>query len=365
MEAGRRDMRAALTRAMTAVALASALIALASSSAQEPAKSPLGLPPVPAAIAESAAMQRLGERLFFDRSLSANNTLSCAMCHIPAQGFTSNQSALAIGLEGRSLRRNAPTLYNVVFKKFLFHDGRETDLVAQVWGPLLAADEMGNPAIGPLLDRLRADAAYGPAFAEAFPGEGVSMTTLGRAVAAYEATLLKGDSRFDRAIFGGEKSALTPLEWRGYEIFVSKGGCVSCHAIGDHEALFTDQSWHNTGVGFAIRASATTRVELAPGVFQTVRLTDLGLSAATQKSDLGRFEITGKPQDRWAFTTPTLRGVRETWPYMHDGSLKSLEQVVDFYDRGGGPNPALDSRIQPLGLSDDEKKALIAFLSSL
>ena len=123
------------------------------------------------------------------------------MCHIPAQGFTSNQSALSIGMEGRSLRRNAPSLYNVVFKKFLFHDGRETDLAAQVWGPLLAADEMGNPAIGPLLDRLRADAAYGPAFAEAFPGEGVSMTTLGRAIAAYEATLLKGDSRFDRAIY--------------------------------------------------------------------------------------------------------------------------------------------------------------------
>ena len=333
--------------------------------AQAPAKPPLGLPPVPPAIAGSAAMRSLGERLFFDRSLSANNTLSCAMCHIPTQGFTSNQSALSIGIEGRSLRRNAPTLYNVVFKKFLFHDGRETDLAAQVWGPLLAADEMGNPAIGPLLDRLRADAVYGPAFAAAFPGEGVSMTTLGRAIAAYEATLLKGDSRFDRAIFAGDKNALTPLEWRGYEIFISKGGCVSCHTIGDAAALFTDQSWHNTGVGFAARISATTRVELAPRVFQNVRLSDLGLSTATAKSDLGRFEITGKPEDRWVYTTPTLRGLKETWPYMHDGSLKSLEEVVDFYDRGGGPNPALDSKIKPLGLSDDEKRALVAFLSTL
>ena len=199
-------------------------------------------------------MQRLGERLFFDRGLSANNTLSCAMCHIPAQGYASNQSALSIGLEGRSLRRNAPTLYNVVFKKFLFHDGRETDLAAQVWGPLLSPDEMGNPAIGPLLDRLRADAVYGPAFSAAFPGEGVSMTTLGRAIAAFEATLLKGDSRFDRALFAGEKSALTPLEWRGYDVFVHKGGCVSCHAIGEDAALFTDQAWHNTGVAFAARA---------------------------------------------------------------------------------------------------------------
>ena len=117
-------------------------------------------------------MRRLGEKLFFDRSLSANGTLSCAMCHIPAQGFASNQSALSIGMEGRSLRRNAPSLYNVVFKKFLFHDGRETDLAAQVWGPLLAADEMGNSGIGPLIARLRADAEYGPLFEAAFPGRG-------------------------------------------------------------------------------------------------------------------------------------------------------------------------------------------------
>jgi len=358
-------MRAATTRAVTALALASALCAFGETMAQEQVKPPLGLPPVPPAIAGSAPMRSLGERLFFDRGLSANNTLSCAMCHIPAQGFTSNQSALSIGMEGRSLRRNAPTLYNVVFKKFLFHDGRETDLPAQVWGPLLAADEMGNPAIGPLLHRLRADAAYGPAFTAAFPGEGVSMTTLGRAIAAYEATLLRGDSRFDRAIFGGDKTALTPLEWRGYKIFVSKGGCISCHTIGENVALFTDQSWHNTGVAFAARRSATTRVELAPGVFQNVRLSDLGLSAATVKNDLGRFEITGKPEDRWAYTTPTLRGLKETWPYMHDGSFKSLEEVVDFYDRGGGPNPALDPKIKPLGLSSDEKKALVAFLAAL
>ena len=352
-------------RAMTIYAFASASLVCAGSAAQERAMPLLGLPAVPPGVAGTAAMRRLGERLFFDRGLSADNTLSCAMCHIPTQGFTSNQSAVSIGMEGRSLRRNAPSLYNVVFKKFLFHDGRETDLAAQVWGPLLAADEMGNPAIGPLLDRLRADAVYGPAFSVAFPSEGVSMTTLGRAVAAYEATLLKGDGRFDRAIFAGEKDALTPLEWRGYEIFVSKGGCVSCHAIGDDVALFTDQSWHNTGVAFAARTSTTTRVELAPGVFQDVRLSDLGLSAAKVKNDVGRFEITGKLEDRWAYTTPTLRGLRETWPYMHDGSLSSLEEVVDFYDRGGGPNPALDPKIRPLGLNSEEKEALVAFLAAL
>ena len=131
-------MRAATMRAVTALALAAALCAFGATLAREQGKAPLGLPPVPPAIAGSTAMQRLGERLFFDRGLSANNTLSCAMCHIPTQGYASNQSALSIGMEGHSLRRNAPTLYNVVFKKFLFHDGRETDLAAQVWGRCLA-----------------------------------------------------------------------------------------------------------------------------------------------------------------------------------------------------------------------------------
>ncbi len=326
---------------------------------------PLGLPPTPRDIAGAPAMQKLGERLFFDRSLSANNTLSCAMCHIPTQAFASNQSALSIGMEGRRLRRNAPSLYNVVFKKYLFHDGRENDLAAQVWGPLLAPDEMGNPGIGPLLSRLRDDPSYGPAFEAAFPGEGVTMTTLGRAIAAYEATLLKGDSRFDRAIFGGDKNALSAQEWRGYDIFISKGGCVSCHSIGKDAALFTDQSWHNTGVAFRRAAApATAQVQLAPGVVKDVDLSRLGLDAAPPR-DVGRFEITNDPADRWAYVTPTLRGVAQSWPYMHDGSLKTLEDVIEFYTTGGRPNPALDPRIKPLDLTQEEKADLLAFLEAL
>lgn len=326
----------------------------------------LGLPPVPAKMAGAPAMQKLGESLFFDRSLSANGTLSCAMCHIPAQGFASNQSALSIGMEGRSLRRNAPSLYNVVFKRFLFHDGRETDLAAQVWGPLLAPDEMANTGIGPLLDRLRNDPTYGPAFREVFPGEGVSMITLGRAIAAYEATLLRGDSRFDKALFAGQRSALTAQEWRGYEIFLTKGGCVSCHVVDRDSALFTDQSFHNTGVAFRPRdASPTVPVELARGIVTQVTLSATGLSDPPTRNDVGRFEITRDPADRWAYATPGLRGVQESWPYMHDGSLNTLEQVVEFYDRGGGPNPNLDPRIKPLGLTAEEKSALIAFLKAL
>jgi cytochrome c peroxidase len=327
--------------------------------------SPLGLPPVPPEIAGVPAMKKLGEKLFFDRGLSANGTLSCAMCHIPAQAFTSNQSALSIGMEGRTLRRNAPSLYNVVFKKYFFHDGRETDLAAQVWGPLLAPDEMGNAGIGPLLSRLRRDPDYGPAFDAAFPAEGVSMATVGRAIAAYEATLLRGDSRFDKAMFGGDKNALSAQEWRGYDIFVSKGGCVACHRIGNDSALFTDQTWHNTGVAFR-RAAAPARaqVRLAPGVVKDVDLSSLGLAAAPPR-DLGRFEITNDPADRWAYVTPMLRGVAQSWPYMHDGSLRTLEEVIDFYNSGGGPNPSLDPKIKPLDLTPEEKAALLAFLEAL
>jgi cytochrome c peroxidase len=351
-------------RRLGAIALSFLIFAAHAAPRQEPTTL-LGLPPVPAQIAGTEAMRRLGERLFFDRGLSVNHTLSCAMCHIPEQAFASNQSALAIGMQGRSLRRNAPSLYNVVFRKYLFHDGRENDLAAQAWGPLLASDEMANSAIGPLLDRLRGDAIYGRAFGEAFPGEGVTMTTLGRAIAAFEATLLIGGARFDRAVFAEGKEALTPQEWRGYELFTTKAGCVACHAIGAKEALFTDQSWHNTGVAFAKRPSPTVRVELAPNVFRDVSLSALGLDQRATKTDVGRFEITGDPRDRWAYTTPMLRGVKDSWPYMHDGSLKSLEEVVEFYDQGGGANPALDEKIKRLGLTAEEKAALVAFLKAL
>lgn len=328
--------------------------------------SPLGLPPVPAKIAGTPAMQKLGEKLFFDRSLSVNGTLSCAMCHIPAQAFASNQSALSIGMEGRSLRRNAPSLYNVVFKQYLFHDGREIDLAAQVWGPLLTPDEMGNTGIGPLLARLEKDPDYGPAFDASFPAEGVSMNALGRAIAAYEATLLRGDSRFDRAYFGSEKGALSAQEWRGYEIFVSKGGCAACHVIGRDSALFTDQSFHDTGVAFRGReGSGKISVQLAPGIVKEVTLAATGLGEPPAPNDVGRFEITRDPADRWAYATPMLRGVKDSWPYMHDGGLKTLEEVIEFYDRGGGQNPNLDAKIKPLGLTDEEKKALAAFLRAL
>ena len=193
----------------------------------------LGLPPVPAVTAGTPQMRRLGEKLFFDRSLSTNGTLSCAMCHIPAQAYASNQSALSIGMEGRTLRRNAPSLYNVVFKKYLFHDGRETDLGAQVWGPLLAPDEMGNSGHRPAADADRAGQGLrAKPSSAAFPGEGVTMVTLG----APSPPTKRPCSRLTAASTARSMGAIAPrLPQRNGEATRSsarKGGCVACHEIG-------------------------------------------------------------------------------------------------------------------------------------
>jgi cytochrome c peroxidase len=177
--------------------------------------------------------------------------------------------------------------------------------------------------------------------------------------------LLRGDSRFDKAVFGGQRDALSEQEWRGYQIFSSKGGCSACHSIGEEIANFSDQAWHNTGVAFRSRnESQNVTVEIARGVVKSVDVTALGLAPLPLR-DVGRFEITNNPVDRWAYTTPFLRGVKETAPYMHDGSLSTLEEVIDFYDHGGGPNPALDKKIRPLGLTHEEKAELVAFLKVL
>ena len=331
---------------------------------------PLGLPPVP--VPDDAplgpAQVELGRRLFFDRRLSHNDTVSCALCHIPEQGFTNNELATAVGIEGRTVRRNSPTLYNTAYVQHLFHDGRETTLEHQVWGPLLARNEMGNPSIGAVVEKVRGLPGYAPAFEAAYPLRGLTMETLGLALAAYERTLVSGDSAFDRWRYGGEEGALGAEARRGFELFVGRAGCASCHTVGADHALFSDDAFHNTGVGYArsMGIGTTSReVQLAPGVFLAVDPDVIASVAEPRPNDLGRYEITRDPADRWAYRTPGLRNVALTAPYMHDGSLATLEDVVRFYDRGGIPNDGLDPRVRPLGLSDSEVADLVAFLESL
>ena len=331
------------------------------------ASSAFGLPPLPlpADVVLAPGRIELGRKLFFDRRLSFNGTMSCAMCHVPEEGFASNASQRALGIEGKSLRRNSPSLLNVAWQTSLFHDGRETSLSTQAWMPLLHPDEMANPSIGHVLQRIRGLADYNGQFERVFRGAGASMDTLGAAIAAFEATLVSADSRFDRWRFGSQGSALSDVEKLGFGIFSGKGRCTVCHLVGEKDALLADGKFHITGAGLAAPAGRAFIVPLAPGV-QTV-LTDADLADYSPRvpPDLGRFEITLDPADRYAFKTPSLRNVAHSAPYMHDGSLATLEEVVDFYDRGGGDVPGKSEAMSPLGLGAEEKRALVAFLRSL
>jgi cytochrome c peroxidase len=331
---------------------------------------PLGLPPVPVPADNPLTVEKvsLGRKLFYDRRLSLNDTFSCAMCHIPEQGFTSNELATAVGIEGRTVRRNTPTIYNVAYARQLFHDARENRLAQQVWAPLLARNEMGNPAVGWLLDKIRALSDYDGLFEAAFAGRGPSMETLGMALASYERTLVSGNSPFDRWRYGGDQDALSEGARRGFALFTGKAGCSACHLVGPDSALLTDHRLHNTGIGYRASMGAepkTRRVLVAPGVYLDVDTSAIASVSERPPSDLGRYEITQDPADRWGYKTPGLRNVALTAPYMHDGSLATLDDVVAFYDGGGVPNEVLDPLIRPLGLSGQERADLVAFLESL
>jgi cytochrome c peroxidase len=332
-------------------------------------KPKLGLPPVPVPKDNplTAAKISLGRKLFYDRRLSLNKTFSCAMCHIPEQGFTSNEMATAVGVEGRTVRRNSPTLYNVAYLERLFHDGRESTLEQQAWGPLLAHDEMANPSIGYVLDTVAKSEDYRGLFQKAF-GRGPSMETLGMAIASYERTLNSADSPFDRWYYGKDKKALSEQAREGFKLFTGKAQCSGCHRIEAKFALFTDNGFHNTGIGFAAAmngSGAKRRVQIAPGTFVEVDREVIASVSAEKGNDLGRYEVTQNPEDRWKYRTPSLRNIGLTAPYMHDGSLGTLEAVVRFYRQGGHPNENLDPLIRPLPMSDQEAAALVAFLKSL
>ena len=333
-------------------------------------KSQLGLPelPIPSDNPLTREKVALGRKLFYDRRLSLNGTLSCAMCHVPEQGFANNELATAVGIEGRTVRRNSPTILNVGFADRLFHDGRENRLENQVWGPLLARNEMGNPSIGAVIERIRGIEQYPLLFEGAFPDRGLAIETIGMALASYERMLVSGDSAFDRWHYEKDETALRDEAVLGFRLFSGKGGCVACHLVGSKTALFTDGQLHNTGVGYKasmIDKDGHRPVQLAPGEYVLVDSDVIAQVSEPIPDDLGLYEITQDPDDRWKYKTPTLRNVALTAPYMHDGSLTSLREVVEFYDRGGVPNEVLDPRIRPLDLSDAEIGQLVAYLESL
>ncbi|HUL65420.1 MAG TPA: cytochrome c peroxidase [Burkholderiaceae bacterium] len=328
----------------------------------------LGLPPIPypADNPPTGAKKALGEKLFFDRRLSFNGTMSCAMCHVPEQGFTVNELATPVGMEGASVRRNAPTILNVAYHPRLFHDGRDGALETQIWGPLLAVNEMGNPSVGHVIDTLRNLADYKELFEGAFDGQGATADTIGRALATYERSLIAGGSRFDCFRYAGRNNALHEVERAGYALFTGKAHCAGCHLIGEKTALFSDFRYHNTGIGWRhAQQQESYRVDLGGGASADVSGELVRRLGDPDVNDLGRFEITQDPADRWAYKTPMLREVARTAPYMHDGSLRTLEAVVAYYNAGGAGAPDQATEIVPLGLSADEEHALVAFLRSL
>lgn len=330
----------------------------------------VGLPALPEAVIKGLSKEKiaLGRKLFFDRRLSLNNTVSCAMCHVPEQGFTSNELSMAVGIEGRSVRRNSPTIYNVAYATRLFHDGRETSLEQQVWGPLLAKNEMGNPSVGYVLDKISGIDNYQQSFRHIFRDQGINMLTLGEALASYERTLISADSAFDRWYFDKQDDALSKTAQRGFRLFTGKAGCSSCHLITRQYALFTDNRMHNTGIGYQNSMGTKTqkeRIILAPGVFIDVDRDSIDKVGESPIADLGLYEITQNPADRWKYKTPTLRNIGLTAPYMHNGSLGTLREVVEFYNLGGVSNELLDPLIHPLNLKPSEINDLVAFLQSL
>jgi cytochrome c peroxidase len=293
---------------------------------------PIGLDryvPVPPDNPITAQKAALGRRLFFDTRLSGDGRTSCATCHQPERRFTDGRS-VARGVFDREGRRNTPSILNRVYGRSAFWDGRASTLEDQVRVALTGDRDLGL-SMEEAVARVSRDPGYARAFRTAF-GEPVNASRIAQAVATFVRTRLSGSSAFDRFLTG-ETRALGTRERRGLELFTGRARCARCHA----GPLLSDEDFHNTGVAWR------------DGGFQ----------------DAGRAAVTGSDRDRGAFKTPSLREVARTAPYMHDGSVASLADVIEFYDRGGTPNPSLDPDIRPLHLSAAEKAAIIAFLRSL
>lgn len=300
----------------------------------------LGLPPVPVPKDNppTADTIALGRKLFYDTRVSVDNTLSCASCHDPRSYFTDGKN-VSTGVRGALGTRNAPTILNAAYLPFQFWDGRAITLEEQAAFPIANPVEMSRPHAADV-SKLGNDPAYREMFKKSFGTDDVTIKRVEAALASFERTALTGNSPFDRYQFGGDKNALTPAQLRGYAVYMNPNGgnCNACHTISPQGALFTDGKFHNTGEG----------------------VNDDG-----DFSDTGRFHETKIATDKGAFKTPTLRNVAGTAPYMHDGALKTLQAVVDFYAGQGNSNPNLDPEMKKIHLSGQDRADLVEFMKAL
>lgn len=301
----------------------------------------------------------LGRALFFDKRLSRDGTVSCAVCHDPARAFT-DSNVIAEGVGATRGTRNSPTILNSMFSELLFWDGRALSLEDQVNHPLVSSFEMGMDTEQDLVSRVSSISEYRRQFRQVFNAEGIRMSTIAKAIAAYERTLLSGNSPFDRFITGNS-GAIKATQLRGWELFKGKAKCIECHTYSLNSPFFTDFKFHNTGVAAADSLFETFINNLTA----SSRPTLMALAHSDGFSELGRYTVTKQQTDIGAFKTPTLRDVELTSPYMHNGSLKTLIDVVRFYNRGGNPNSHLDTSMQPLQLTNAEINDLVEFMRAL
>lgn len=298
----------------------------------QPLRVPLGLDtylPAPDRNPLTRDKVELGRALFFYRGLSRDRTLSCGGCHQPERAFTDGKPG-AVGVRGQVSSRRTPSIFNRAWGKSFFWDGRASSLEDQVLQPILNPKEM-DLLPDEIAPRAREDVRLRARMRSVF-GRDVETEDIALALASYVRSILSGDSPYDRFV-AGDRSALGEQEQLGLKLFRGKANCVTCH-VGTN---FSDERFHNTGTGWE----------------------------NGKWKDEGRVLVTGRPEDRGAFKTPGLREVAGAAPYMHDGSLRTLEEVIDFYDEGGRANPHLDGDIRKLELTPQEKRALLAFLKSL
>lgn len=296
-------------------------------SAEPPIQVPSGLKALPDLSGNPLTAEKiaLGKQLYFDPRISSDNTISCASCHDPKKGW-SNADATAVGVDGQRGGRSAPTIINSAYQQFQFWDGRAGSLEEQALGPIANPIEMNLP-IEEAVKRLAAIEGYAKQFQAVF-GEPVNAENLAKAIAAFERTVLSGNAPYDR-FKAGQADALSTQAQAGMKLFFGKANCSGCH-VG---ANFTDNGFHNVGV-----------------------------SIDKAEPDVGREAISKVAGDRGSFKTPSLREIAKTAPYMHDGSLATLEDLVEYYNKGATPNAHLDEEIFPLNLSAEQKASLVAFL---
>ncbi len=336
----------------------------------------LGLPPVPVPADNPQTPEKiaLGEKLFNDTRFSTTGQVSCSTCHDAAKARTDSPLVTSLGIDDLTGTRNAPTVLNAAFNKTQFWDGRSPSLEDQAQHPFINPVEMGLPNHEPILEIVNDDPDYVSAFVEVFGvvGGQITMDHVTKAIASFERTQVFGDSPWDRWYFNGEEDAISDSAKRGFQVFLADGRCISCHAIEQDNAVFTDHLFHNIGVGINNIQPAVPELTAAFLVAKSEGVdVDVAVLTNPDVSHLGRFVVDEQLSTIGAFKTPTLRNVALTAPYMHDGSIATLRDVVIHYNNGGVTNEGdpvnsfLSGGIRPLNLTEQQIDDLVAFMEAL